>query len=301
MSGDFPDQDVIGYHREGIALEIVVMSIRDGTAQRQPGLLVHRPGVPRRRADLLVHRPLLRPRRAAARRGPAADRDRRRRPQGRVADRAARRDDRPQEEGGGLVPRSGAIGGRLVDLANKNAASSFATRRNARADVELALGKLQRRLKLPQLPRVIECYDVSHLQGFATVASMVVFVDGRPDKSRYRTYKVRAPGAGRARRHNDDFASMYEVLSRRFRRAREGRPTTPGTAGSSPTSSSSTAARGSWRWRWRPRATSASTSRRASGCRSSRWPRSADVALADRRRERGRGRPRRRAEAAPAL
>jgi excinuclease ABC subunit C len=53
---------------------------------------------------------------------------------------------------------------------------------------------------------------------------MVVFVDGRPDKSRYRTYKVRAPGAaGRTdRRRNDDFASMYEVLSRRFRRAREG-------------------------------------------------------------------------------
>jgi excinuclease ABC subunit C len=111
---------------------------------------------------------------------------------------------------------------RLIDLADKNAAASFATRRNARADVELALGKLQRRLKLPKLPRVIECYDVSHLQGFATVASMVVFVDGRPEKSRYRTYKVRAPGAAGSSRHNDDFASMYEVLSRRFRRAREG-------------------------------------------------------------------------------
>ena len=79
---------------------------------------------------------------------------------------------------------------------------------------------------------MIECYDVSHLQGFATVASMVVFVDGRPEKSRYRTYKVRAPGAAGRSRHNDDFASMYEVLSRRFRRAREG-GTTPG-PGSSP-------------------------------------------------------------------
>src|SRR6185295_3710071 len=93
--------------------------------------------------------------------------------------------------------------------------------RNARADTELALGKLQKRLKLPRLPRTIECYDVSHIQGFATVASMVVFVDGRPDKSRYRTYKVRAPGAGGDPRRNDDFASMYEVLSRRFRRARQ--------------------------------------------------------------------------------
>src|SRR6185369_2498057 len=59
------------------------------------------------------------------------------------------------------------------------------------------------------------CYDISHIQGFATVASMVVFVDGRPEKSRYRTYKVKSGD------RPDDFASMYEVLSRRFRRARE--------------------------------------------------------------------------------
>src|SRR5262249_4838912 len=110
---------------------------------------------------------------------------------------------------------------RLVELAMKNAAASFATRRNARADTELALGKLQRRLKLPRLPRVIECYDVSHIQGFATVASMVVFVDGRPEKARYRTYKVRAPAGRTGDRKNDDFASMYEVLSRRFRRAKQ--------------------------------------------------------------------------------
>jgi excinuclease ABC subunit C len=119
-----------------------------------------------------------------------------------------------------LVPQRGDRR-KLAELARKNAAASFATRRNARADTELALGKLQKRLKLAKLPRVIECYDVSHIQGFATVASMVVFVDGRPDKSRYRTYKVRAPGAGGDPRRNDDFASMYEVLSRRFRRARQ--------------------------------------------------------------------------------
>jgi excinuclease ABC subunit C len=121
-----------------------------------------------------------------------------------------------------LVPQRGDRR-KLLELARKNAAASFATRRNARADTELALGKLQKRLKLPRLPRTIECYDVSHLQGFATVASMVVFVDGRPDKARYRTYKVRAPAAGGSRsdRKNDDFASMYEVLSRRFRRAKQ--------------------------------------------------------------------------------
>jgi excinuclease ABC subunit C len=221
VSSDFVDQDVIGYHRQGIALEIAVMSIRDGqlngsrtfsfTNQEFPDAelissfvgLYYDLGAPPPDEVLL----------------PLEIED--------AALKAEWLDERRAALPGRhkkvevLVPQRGDRK-KLVELANKNAASSFATRRNARADVELALGKLQRRLKLQRLPRVIECYDVSHLQGFATVASMVVFVDGRPDKSRYRTYKVRAPGAAGGGRHNDDFASMYEVLSRRFRRAREG-------------------------------------------------------------------------------
>ena len=55
------------------------------------------------------------------------------------------------------------------------------------------------------------------MQGSDTVASMVVFVDGKPEKTRYRTYKLQRGGSGSP----DDFASMYEVLSRRLRRARE--------------------------------------------------------------------------------
>jgi excinuclease ABC subunit C len=220
VSNDFADQDLIGYHREGIALEIVVMSIRGGTlngsrafsftGQEFPDAelissfigLYYDLGAPPPDEVLLPIE---------------------------IADAELKGEWLTERrlEGSGrkkqvevCTPQRGDRR-KLVDLANKNAASSFATRRNARADVELALGKLQKRLKLPQLPRVIECYDVSHLQGFATVASMVVFVDGRPEKSRYRTYKVRAPASAGARRHNDDFASMYEVLSRRFRRARE--------------------------------------------------------------------------------
>jgi excinuclease ABC subunit C len=102
----------------------------------------------------------------------------------------------------------------LVELARKNAAASFASRRNTRDDAQATLGRLQRRLGLPRLPRVIECYDISHIQGAETVASLVVFVDGQPEKSRYRTYKIRQAESP------DDFACMYEVLSRRFRRAR---------------------------------------------------------------------------------
>ena len=221
VSSDFLDQDVVGYHREGIALEIVVMSIRNGqlngnraysfTGQEFPDAelissfigLYYDLGAPPPDEVLL----------------PVEIEDAALKAEWLSEKRAALPGRHKKVEV--LTPQRGDRR-RLIDLANKNAAASFATRRNARADVELALGKLQRRLKLTKLPRVIECYDVSHLQGFATVASMVVFVDGRPEKSRYRTYKVRAPGAAGRSRHNDDFASMYEVLSRRFRRAREG-------------------------------------------------------------------------------
>ena len=220
VSTDFADQDLIGYHREGIALEIVVMSIRGGTlngsrafsftGQEFPDAelissfvgLYYDLGAPPPDEVLLpveIEDAELKSEWLTERRIEAGGRKKR------VEVCMPQRGDRRK----------------LVDLANKNAASSFATRRNARADVELALGKLQKRLKLPHLPRVIECYDVSHLQGFATVASMVVFVDGRPEKARYRTYKVRARAAAGSARKNDDFASMYEVLSRRFRRARE--------------------------------------------------------------------------------
>jgi excinuclease ABC subunit C len=221
VSSDFLDQDVVGYHRQGIALEIVVMSIRNGqlngsraysfTGQEFPDAelissfigLYYDLGAPPPDEVLL----------------PVEIEDAALKAEWLTEKRAALPGRHRKVEV--LMPQRGDRK-RLIDLADKNAAASFATRRNARADVELALGKLQRRLKLPKLPRVIECYDVSHLQGFATVASMVVFVDGRPEKSRYRTYKVRAPGAAGSSRHNDDFASMYEVLSRRFRRAREG-------------------------------------------------------------------------------
>ncbi|HEX4407022.1 MAG TPA: excinuclease ABC subunit UvrC [Polyangia bacterium] len=231
VSADFCDQDVIGFHREGIALEIVVMSIRGGklggnrafsfTGQEFPDAellssfigLYYDLGAPPPDEVLLpveIEDAALKAEWLGEKKAASAIGARRRKVEVLVPQRGDRR--------------------RLVELALKNAASSFATRRNARADTEMALGKLQKRLKLPKLPRVIECYDVSHIQGFATVASMVVFVDGKPEKSRYRTYKVRAPGRGggafRSRNddfaaQNDDFASMYEVLSRRFRRARE--------------------------------------------------------------------------------
>jgi excinuclease ABC subunit C len=63
-------------------------------------------------------------------------------------------------------------------------------------------------LGLPQVPRRIEGYDISHMQGTDNVASMVVFTNGLPDKANYRKFKMRIPG-------NDDFAHMHEAITRR--------------------------------------------------------------------------------------
>lgn len=124
-----------------------------------------------------------------------------------------------------LVPERGDRK-KLLTLAQRNAASNFASRRNRAEDSEQALRCLQQRLGLSRLPRVIECYDISHIQGQDTVASMVVFVDGAADKRRYRSFKIRGlgdgsgqPGLAQGDRQNDDFASMNEVLGRRLRRA----------------------------------------------------------------------------------
>ena len=76
---------------------------------------------------------------------------------------------------------------------------------------------LQRDLRLKKPPRRIECFDISHLGGTGTMASCVVFQDGRPRKSDYRTYKIRTVEHGKP----DDFQSMREVVERRYSRLLE--------------------------------------------------------------------------------
>jgi excinuclease ABC subunit C len=112
-----------------------------------------------------------------------------------------------------VVPQRGAKA-KLIELAAKNAEASAASRKGRGDDSLAAVDKLQSRLGLVRHPRRIECFDIAHIQGAATVASMVVFIDGEPARSEYRTFKVKTVT-------NDDFAAMYEVLSRRLRRARE--------------------------------------------------------------------------------
>ncbi|HEY4120488.1 MAG TPA: helix-hairpin-helix domain-containing protein, partial [Byssovorax sp.] len=89
----------------------------------------------------------------------------------------------------------------------------FREKQRSSDDVEERLEELRDKLRLPSLPRRIECCDISHLGGGDTVGSIVSLYDGQPDKKHYRSFHVRAKTEG------DDYAAMFEVLSRRFRRA----------------------------------------------------------------------------------
>ena len=104
----------------------------------------------------------------------------------------------------------------LVDLAGQNARQSYTQRfrvlEPSRKAIQEALADL---LMLPELPRRIECFDISHIQGAETVASMVVWEDGKMNKAAYRKFKVMTVLGV------DDFASMREVVTRRYRRILE--------------------------------------------------------------------------------
>ncbi|MFT5144072.1 MAG: excinuclease ABC subunit C [Thalassolituus oleivorans] len=110
----------------------------------------------------------------------------------------------------------------LIRMVSSNAAlllEEFKQQRVVQGEGRIphAVRQLQDDLKLPKPPRRIECFDVSHLSGTGVVASCVVFVDGKPRKSEYRSFKVRTVGGGKS----DDFASMEEVVRRRYTRRLE--------------------------------------------------------------------------------
>ncbi|MCH7869757.1 MAG: excinuclease ABC subunit UvrC [Myxococcales bacterium] len=100
----------------------------------------------------------------------------------------------------------------LVQMAIDNAEVALERRLRARTSVEGALEEIRKRCDLTALPRRIECYDVSNLQGTLAVASRVVFEDGVPVKSDYRRYRIRRAQAG------DDYDCLREVLQRRMSR-----------------------------------------------------------------------------------
>ncbi|NJM64655.1 MAG: excinuclease ABC subunit UvrC [Acaryochloris sp. RU_4_1] len=103
----------------------------------------------------------------------------------------------------------------LIEMVERNAQYELARTQKSRDRTTQALQDLANLLDLPDLPHRIECYDISHIQGADAVASRVVFMDGLPAKQDYRRYKIRNPTVRAG--HSDDFASLAEVLSRRFR------------------------------------------------------------------------------------
>jgi excinuclease ABC subunit C len=154
-----------------------------------------------------------------------------------------------------LVPQRGDKKD-MVELAQRNAAFAYRTRFDTEATAHYdALDLLKGILKLPALPRRIECFDISTIHGSETVASMVVCEDGRMKKSEYRKFRIRGPGAGALGAQGalgalgaqgaqgaqgasgdsgaqgasgapggakaDDFAAMKEVVGRRYRKVLE--------------------------------------------------------------------------------
>ena len=128
-----------------------------------------------------------------------------------------------QDAGGGarasrvhiLVPQRGDKRS-LIDLAGNNAKQSYDQRfRVLKPNARKIQEELQEVIGLPELPKRIECFDISHIQGAETVASMVVWEDGKMKKSDYRKFIIRTVEGV------DDFASMREVVTRRYKRLQE--------------------------------------------------------------------------------
>lgn len=102
---------------------------------------------------------------------------------------------------------------KLVQIANKNARFGLEEHLRKIGEANISLEALKRDLRLADLPRRIECVDISHIQGTATVAAIVSFLDGKPDRKRYRLYNLSDE------QKPDDYGSIRDVMVRRFKRA----------------------------------------------------------------------------------
>ncbi|HEY1465157.1 MAG TPA: excinuclease ABC subunit UvrC [Terriglobales bacterium] len=120
-----------------------------------------------------------------------------------------------------IVPQRGEKQS-FIDLAGNNAKQSFDQRfRVMKPNMRAIQEALQDALGLPELPKRIECFDISHIQGAETVASMVVWEDGRMKKSDYRKFIIKTVEGV------DDFASMREVVTRRYKRIQDEKKNMP--------------------------------------------------------------------------
>ena len=105
---------------------------------------------------------------------------------------------------------------KLLNMAEANAKEAIRRRQDAFEDKQILLDELKKRLHLRKTPKTIEAFDISNIGGKDAVGAMVVFEDARPDKNRYRLYKIRMP------EEPDDYGMMREVLTRRYKESGQG-------------------------------------------------------------------------------
>ncbi len=203
VSADFRDQDVFGLHREDDQVQVCILRIREGKTLGTKKF----PTVRTAASDAEVLSSLLRQYYDGELFIPAEV----------VIPEAV-------EDGDVLVEWLSEKRGKKVELivphrgprrdlaaiARQNAEDIFKAERAVRMDEEAAMALLRDKLRLHKLPRRIECVDISNLGGELPVGSLVSFEDGKPDKSGYRLFHVRGVEGP------DDYASMHEVLRRRF-------------------------------------------------------------------------------------
>ncbi|HEU4582402.1 MAG TPA: excinuclease ABC subunit UvrC [Polyangiaceae bacterium] len=243
------DQDVIGLYREGELVELAVLYVRSGRVIEAATFSQPRVEVPDREViasylrdhygedglDLLIPDEVIVPELPDGAAGVAEWLTERR---AASAEQTGRRPRKTQL----FAPERG-VRRQLLELAQENARHAFEEKRRAEQDIEERLGRLQARLRLPVLPRHIECIDISHLAGQDTYGSIVALKDGLPNKRDYRSYRVKTAAAG------DDYAAIYEVLSRRFvrgQRARQSTPEAEHSEGSARSSADASEARAAW-------------------------------------------------------
>jgi excinuclease ABC subunit C len=203
-SPDLKDRDVIGLARRGEVATAAVLHVREGRLLSKRSLsfrTILPDGAVAAKVLAVVYRPgrLVPPEILL----PVAPEDE----EALVRDLADRR-------GGPVhlhVPQRGA-GRDLLDLATRNAAEAVRDAEGDETQRALLLERLKERLGLDRPPVRIECYDISTIQGSETVGSRVVFEQALPYKDGYRRFRIRTVAG------QDDFASMREVLARRFRR-----------------------------------------------------------------------------------
>ena len=199
------DQDVFGLYREGGAIEVQVLFVRGGTLNATQAYAFDDWELP----DAEVLEAVLTQFYQAIEREvpdeillPVE-----------ISDAAVRSEYLSERRGrkvSVLVPQRGDKV-RLVTMARENAAQSFGARRAAREEGARQVGELQRALHLRHPPERIECVDIATFQGRESVGSLVAFAGGKPWKDGYRRFRIKSVEG------TDDFASVAEVLRRRFR------------------------------------------------------------------------------------